>query len=162
MAYNKIQFEDLIQRVLTKMEKYVPKTNTQSAVNLLLGTAAVESDFGTYLQQIKPGPGLGPFQMEPNTEADIWMNYILFRKPLKECLFCLCGATSPQPEKLETDLLYAIAMARIHYLRRKENLPAADNIPAMGGYWKVHYNTVLGKGTVERFIRKYNAFVVVA
>ncbi|MBA3031007.1 MAG: hypothetical protein FP816_19645 [Desulfobacteraceae bacterium] len=160
MAYNKIQFEALIRRVLAKMEKYVPKVNSPSALNLLLGTAAVESEFGTFLQQLDNGPGLGPFQMEPNTEADNWLNYIQFRKPLKECLYDLCEATGPQPEKLETDLVYAIAMARIKYLRANGNIPASDNVSGLAVYWKVHYNTVKGKGRVEDFIRKYNAFVV--
>ncbi|MCG2750378.1 MAG: hypothetical protein L6301_00860 [Desulfobacteraceae bacterium] len=28
-----------------------------------------------------------------------------------------------------------------------------------GGYWKIHHNAAKGKGTIERFIRKYNAYV---
>lgn len=159
MAYNKNQFEALIKMVLARMEKYVPKVNSPSAVNLLLGTAAVESDFGSYLRQLGEGPAKGPFQMEPDTEADIWQNYIRHRKALKDCLLALCDATGPQPEKLETDLVYSIVMTRIYYLRKREKLPAADNIPALGGYWKCHYNTLKGKGTIGEFIKKYDIFV---
>jgi hypothetical protein len=159
MAFDKNQFEALIKKILAFMERYIPKVNSPAAVNLLLGTAAVESELGTYLRQLGDGPALGPFQMEPNTESDIWMNYIRHRQALKDCLFALCGATGPQPEKLETDLAYAIVMARIHYLRKPERLPAADNIPALGGYWKCHYNTLKRKGTIEGFIKNYNVFV---
>ena len=55
---------------------------SESAVNLLLGTAAQESHMGTYLTQIK-GPALSIYQIEPKTHADIWKNYLSYRLDLK-------------------------------------------------------------------------------
>lgn len=160
MAYNKEQFENLIKKTLQKMERYISKPlSPQSAINLLLGTCAVESQFGTYLRQLNDGPALGPFQMEPDTERDTWQTFITYRKDLKTCLQAMCGATGSQPERLETDLVYAIVMARVKYLRVKLPLPPEDNIPALGAYWKVYWNSHKGAGKIEDFIRCYQEFV---
>lgn len=51
MAFNCLQFRDLITRVLKEVALYSP-----AAVNLLLGTAAQESGFGTYLRQVRDRP----------------------------------------------------------------------------------------------------------
>ena len=61
---------------------------------------------------------------------------------------------------LATDLAYACAMARIHYLRKPEPLPAHDDIEGLARYWKEHYNTFLGKGTVEEFVHNYRRLVL--
>ena len=47
MALNKNQFKDLIERCLKKTMMH-----SDAAVALLLGTAAQESAFGTYIRQI--------------------------------------------------------------------------------------------------------------
>ena len=46
-------------------------------------------------------------------------------------------------------------MARIHYLRVPEALPAADDVVGLAAYWKRYYNTELGAGTVEKFVESY-------
>lgn len=63
MSFDKNQFRSLILRVLTNVD---PALCSDAAVNLLLGTAAQESEFGKYIRQIR-GPALGVFQMEPAT-----------------------------------------------------------------------------------------------
>ena len=70
--FNKDQFQDLNNRVLSSIGLY-----SVEAVYLLLGTCAVESNFGTYLKQ-KNGPALGVFQIEPSTLIDIWENYLYY------------------------------------------------------------------------------------
>ena len=164
MAYDKKQFSDLISRVLFRMGKHVPKMDSKPALILLLGTAAVESDFGTFFQQIGGGPGKGPFQMEPKTEESIWADLIgthrQYKKELQACLMDLCAATGPQPkERMETDLVYSIVMARLKYFWAPAALPDAHNITLQGLYWKRFYNTMLGDGTVEKYLKKYRHFV---
>ena len=61
MSLNKNQFQNLIEKVLKEFGMY-----SESATNLLLGTAAQESRFGTYIKQIN-GPACGVFQIEPLT-----------------------------------------------------------------------------------------------
>lgn len=152
--FNKTQFKELIETALKKLDLY-----SESAVNLLLGTAAQESKFGTYLKQLGSGPARGVFQMEPATETDLWKNYIVYKPQLMQKIKEVCGLLGPNQEALQYNLYYAVAMCRIHYLRKTDPLPDADNIQAMAAYWKKHYNTYLGKGTVEEFVENYKRFV---
>jgi len=158
MALDKDQFEYLIRRVLTELNMY-----SMSAVNLLLGTAAQESGFGTYLRQIGDGPALGVFQMEPATEKDIWINYLAHREDLAETVWQVAGAAYDVGpvliSALEANLSYQVAMARIHYRRVPEPLPPHDNVEALGRYWKKHFNTSLGRGTVAEFVRNYKKYI---
>lgn len=55
---------------------------TFDVVELLLLTCAAESAMGKYIMQVG-GPARGIFQMEPNTEKDIWENWLKY-KPQKE------------------------------------------------------------------------------
>ena len=117
----------------------------QNAVELLMETCAVESDFMTYNKQIN-GPALGIFQMEPDTLHDIRENYIKYRPELHEFL-----------EGNLLDIEYAIIMARIHYMRVSTSIPSTRLLRAK--YWKKHYNTHLGKGTVDKYMEKAQRYL---
>ena len=58
---------DIIEPVLSRLHAASP-----AARALLLGTAAQESAMGRYIRQLRGGPALGIFQMEPATHDDIW------------------------------------------------------------------------------------------
>jgi len=62
---------------------------------------------------------------------------------------------------LSTDLAYACAMARIHYLRVPERLPSAMDVDGLARYWKAHYNTHLGAGKPHEAVENYQRFAVV-
>ena len=51
-------------------------------------------------------------------------------------------------------------MCRVHYLRVRESLPQSSDINALAQYWKVHYNTIHGKGTVQKAIDAYAKYVL--
>jgi hypothetical protein len=156
MSLNLLQFKDLIERKITEINMYSP-----AAVNQLLGTAAVESDFGTYLRQRNGGPGRGVFSMEPATEKDIWENY-LDRNDHEDLARDVCmvsGVCGYDPDALEYNLAYQIVMARIHYWRVEEPLPEPSDIEGLARYWKQYYNTHAGKGTVKQFLTKYRKYV---
>ncbi|MFA7177919.1 MAG: hypothetical protein WC114_11765 [Smithellaceae bacterium] len=150
---DKVQFRTLIEDVLRPIG-----LNSNAAVSLLMGTAAAESALGKYWYQVGGGPALGPFQMEPGTEADHWQNFIAFNRKIK-AVMAEMGYFGPDPDRLQYDLKYQIIMARIHYLRVKEALPEAEDVQGLARYWKDHYNTRLGSGTVEGFITKWNRYV---
>ena len=158
MSFDKLQFKMFVLEVLDEMEPEITKSD--SALNLLVGTAAQESHYGTFLKQLEGGPAKGVFQMEPFTHDDIWHNFIAYKQPLKDMLFRVCGLSeAPDPETLVWDLKYATVMARIHYYRRPEPLPAWDDVNGLADYWKEHYNTHLGAGTVEEFVENYDRYV---
>lgn len=154
MSFDLTQFKGLIERTLYEIGKH-----SDAAVNLLLGTAAQESQFGTYVRQRGGGPALGVFQCEPNTEADHWMNYLLYRKGLVGDIRRLIGIDAPNIWHLEGNLVYQIIMARVHYLRVQEALPKADDIPRLARYWKVYYNTPQGRGKAGEFEKNYLRYV---
>jgi hypothetical protein len=129
--------------------------HSTAAEQLLLGTAMQESDL-VHRRQMGNGPARSFFQMEPATHNDIWQNFLKFKKELADKITNLL--TSPiadKIEELENNDRYACAMARVHYLRVPEALPAADDIEAIANYWKNHYNTLLGAGTAAQFIAKW-------
>jgi len=142
----------IISPVLKKINLY-----SESAVNLIIGTAAQESQF-KYIKQLGGGPALGLFQMEPNTHDDIWDNYLAYRKDLASKVRALATQKlffDHAADEMIGNVYYAAAMCRIHYLRAPMALPDADDIEGMANYWKTFYNTVHGAGTVDEFIRHY-------
>ena len=144
MAYDKAQFRDLITKTLAEIG-----LNSPAAVNLLLGTAAQESAFGTHLVQLGGGPARGAFQMEPATFD--WLREKFSAKPyafsIRKC------------EDLVHDLRLAIITCRLRYYVVPKPLPDADDIPALAAYWKQWYNSPRGAGTIEEFIKNYRKYL---
>ena len=151
MKMDVVQMKGLIVKILTDLDMM-----SDSAVTLLLGTAAQESHL-QYIKQIH-GPALGLFQMEPETEHDIWNNYLVYHPKIIDTIGKITGHYQPGPW-LEWDLAYQIIMARLHYRRVKDPLPEANDIDGVANYWKIHYNTPLGAGTVTQFKNNFNLFV---
>ena len=134
---NLAQFDSLICRVLFEEEL----NKSEEAVALLLGTAAVESDMGTYIRQIK-GRALSPFQIEEYT-----FDYLNNRYSLNRGF-----------EELEWDLRLAIVVARLKYYSIPVALP--KSLQGLAEYWKKYYNTASGSGTVEDFLIKCKIYGV--
>lgn len=154
MAIDRTQLRSLIDATLSRMDLRSP-----AAIDLLMGTAAQESRLGTYIRQVGGGPALGIFQMEPATERDIWSSYLRGRLHLSDRVWVVTGVDGPNASQLEGNLLYQIAMCRIHYLRVPSPLPEASDIGGLAAYWKQHYNTRLGAGTEEEFVASYRRYV---
>lgn len=133
---------------------------SEAAAQLILGTIFQESR-AKYLKQLGSGPALGVIQMEPNTYSDIWKHYLRYKPELAAKVTHLASVGSlgpdqqPDVNELVSNLGFAVAMCRVHYLRVKEKLPAADDVEALGRYWKKYYNTELGAGTVDEFVEHF-------
>jgi len=139
------QFEDLIvQPTLEELGCATP-----NAIQLVTATALAESRL-FYIHQLG-GPALGVFQMEPATHDDVWNNYLRYRPEIADKIDAM-GTGLRCPHELIWNLKYAAAMCRIHYLRVPKPLPQYNNAHSMAQYWKEHYNTHLGKGTIEHFL----------
>jgi hypothetical protein len=119
---------------------------------LLLATAAIESKCGYYIKQTEGGPALGIWQMEPETERDIWRNcdalqddefngMVLMMYP-KGLWFCDGLMIAP---------MYACAMARLKYSMDTAPLPFYGDMHEIYEYYKRIYNTPLGASTFEKF-----------
>ena len=151
-----VQLRNLVVRpVLKQLELW-----SESAENLLMGTAAQESQLGTYIEQIR-GPAVGIFQMESATHDDLWKNFLPGQRALLKKLNSLKLADWSSTDKagqMAGNLYYA--MCRIHYWRVKEALPVAADIAGLARYWKRYYNTPRGAGTEQQFMDAYRLRVL--
>jgi hypothetical protein len=145
MPLNKHHFKNLIIRTLTEL-----RLNSESAVNLLMGTAAQESEFGSYLVQLNGGPAKGAFQVEPATFDWIYEHFY-HQFPI------LIGI---EFEDLEWNLKFGIILCRLKYLSIKEPLPKPEDIRGMARYWKLYYNSPAGAGTETEFVLNYKKYVI--
>jgi hypothetical protein len=136
------------------------RLHSTAAVQLLVGTALKESGGLRWRRQLNQGPARGLFQMEGATYDDIWRNYLAFRPVLADALR---AAFTPAGGELSFDQItdddaYAAVMARLKYLRVPAPLPPADDVTAQAEYWKQHYNTRLGKGTVASYVETWTKY----
>jgi hypothetical protein len=140
--------EEIIDPTLEYMSKYNPLFKSRAARALLLGTALAESNLD-YLRQVK-GPAISVYQIEPATLKD------LFRWTKASPYYNMVTASMTENPNIEQELIYnlrfATIMARLYYFRKPGVIPAT--LDGIAQYWKTHYNTRLGKGTVEGFKKK--------
>ena len=143
----------LAEKNLKAIDLYSPV-----ALNLVMGTIFQESLCGTYIRKLKGGPALGICQMEPATFKDIIENYLNYNRDLKIKIIVETNVHRLEAEALEYNLALSIAFCRLHYLRVPEPIPTT--IEGYANYWKDHYNTHLGAGTVEEFINNYKKYAL--
>lgn len=128
---------------------------------LVFATGAVESGYKKIIQYSN-GPARSFWQVEPATAVDIFNNFLKYNQKLLSKVKGITGLiihpdkiTEPEAAwYLTTNLAFAIIMCRLVYYRVKDPLP--EGINPCAHYWKQHYNTRHGKGTIEDFILKIN------
>lgn len=146
---NKKQFTTfVIDPTLKKLDLY-----SESASNLLVMIAAHESMKGYYLVQTT-GQAKGFFQMEDATH-DYLLTWLRSKKPELYTKVSAMADNEPSAMKMVTDLDYAVAMARIFFLRFPEALPSGSDTNAMAAYAKYRWNTKLGKATPADYKSAY-------
>jgi len=168
MSFDRRQLTDMIIIVLNYLSPTIPVK--VEAIELLLLTAAVESDFGTYVRQIPSGPALGIFQVETTTELDLW-RWISGKPKLLNLMLPLIGDPILSLEGLTPsiyNIAYQIALARLFYWRIPESLPKVryissgltdESVNALAKYYKKYFNTELGKSSVEKAANAYRKYV---
>ncbi len=138
--------EDIIRPTLQDLDMWSP-----AAENLVHGTALAESGL-RYLRQQGGGPALGLWQMEPATIADV-KRYMSLRLPIHDKVKTMAVQWPVRKQEVVWNLKLACALCRIRYWYEPDRLPDADDWSALAAYWKQHYNTPLGRGTVEHFLK---------
>lgn len=151
---NKQQLRELVEETLIDIGY-----DSGSAVELILGTIAVESYNGYYIKQVR-GPALGIGQMEPDTFHWLLENYLSWNPDLLDHIKRVCNIGDFNKETLVYNLKFAICMTRVRYLVDPHPLPEPGNLDALAGYWKRVYNSYLGAGTTKKFKTLYKKHVV--
>jgi hypothetical protein len=145
----------LIKDVLTAIGEYSP-----DAEELLMATAANESNLGRYRTQSGGGPGRGIFQIEALDFNDIWANYLKYHADLATKVKALNNDVQGTVDDLINNDRYSIGLCRVHYMRAKGALPSAQDLDAIWAYYKRWYNTPLGAAVEGIFKHKYQLYVL--
>lgn len=136
---------------------------TSAAERLVLGTLAHESGGFKHIRQVlaggRDGEGRGFGQVERATLADLYRNFLAFRPDLLDRLDQFLAPAPAAEDQLATNLAYGVAVCRLVYFRVPAALPEADDLADLAAYWKAHYNTYLGAGTVEKWLGDYDRHV---
>lgn len=149
--------DQLLSLVITPALQHIG-AYSEAAAELVLGTGIQESHL-KYLKQLNNGPAVGIFQMEPATYSDIKTNYLAYRHDLAAKIKELeLPRFADNANEMIGNLYYAAAMCRVHYLRVFAALPVAGDLVGQATYWKAHYNTHHGKGTVEEYIENWKRY----
>lgn len=130
---------------------------SQEAHELVLGTCVQESDGLKYIRQLGGGPALGPGQVEPASHDRLYSNFLIYQPHL----LALVKEIEPscKSDAMLWNLRYSVAMCRIFYRAVQAPLPKAGDLQAQAAYWKKYYNTALGKGKPEQYVRNWNRYV---
>lgn len=133
---------------------------SDTAIDLLIGTAAVESNLGRFVYQKPSGPVFGIYQMELNTANWLLDEWIFSRPKIDRSLVDMCGIIDERYRKIKLagDLVLQTILARCKYLSIPESLPSND-VEELAKYWKKYYNTPLGKGTEAQFQVCWNFYL---
>ena len=127
---------------------------SQSAENLLVGTAIQESGLGFAMRS---GNRLGIYHISPTHHRAVWDQYLVNDPELASRVRGLAGQHSftlnPHKELL-TNLRYATAVAWCIYRKATCPLPAANDIWGLGTTWHRHFHRN-ASGSIKEFVRNY-------
>jgi hypothetical protein len=146
--------------------------------HLVFATGAHESLGYTQIYQMGGGPALSPWQIEPLTARNLWTRHVIGRTSpigLKlSSLVFLQRSISPSNmvliplnptdnmlHQLATNFPLACAICRLKYYDSPFVLRPADDLTPndYAQVWKMYYNSLKGKGTVDEFLSNYREFV---
>lgn len=126
-----------------------------AAVYLLCETAAAETQYGTFRDATPNGAGRGLYQCDEIPFLDVQSRARNSDVDAIKQAFDI-DIKSVKWADLNYSPLLATIFARLHYKLRPDAVPQA--LKGRAEYWKKHYNSVLGKGTVEHYLASANKF----
>lgn len=158
----------VIRPTLEQLDDWSP-----AAENLLLGTAAQESQLGFRLDtshaHANDSQGQGLYRISARTHIQVWDEFLITNPELASRLRGLASQQqflkAPHQE-LITNLSYATGVAWMIYKRHKIALPHADDVEALGDYWLKYFskrdgdNYEMGDCEMEQFVTTYRKLVL--
>lgn len=123
----------------------------ENAVKLLLETCAAETLMGTYRNKIQYNYGLGLCQFDKIAFLNVQQKTSLTKKELIIKWFNI-DIDKVEYRELAYSPLLSMIWCRLYYLLVPSVIPST--LEGRAEYWKKYYNSVLGSGTVEEYIKK--------
>ena len=154
---NRDDVRTMVKSALAELNDGNVVMDSNNAVELLMGTWAVESNGGHFLKQEDRGPARSAWQIEHPTFNDI-INRV--HKHFKDVLSNTIDKEINESDfpKIELNHKLAAQICRLKYELCPGEIP--DNTIGRANYWKKYYNTPLGAGTVDKYIAKYNTYAL--
>jgi len=150
---------EVIEPVLGRLAHVNPKFNSLPSVQLMLGTAAQESDLGFYLRQWPTGPARGVWQMEKDTVSDLVGRYL--QKPgndeLRHAVMGFWTGNHFVEDEIVWNMALACALARVRYWMVP--IPIPEDLEGQARYWDVYYNAN-EEDEIEEYVASYHEFVL--
>lgn len=144
---------------------------SQTAENLLLGTAAQESQLG-FRMQSDTNDGLGLYSISPSTHTQVWDEFLVTNPELASRTRGLASQQqflkSPHSE-LMTNLSYATGIAWMIYKSCHIKLPDNTNAHELARCWLLHYRSRSSQTaqsmssdelTMDKFVQTYHQLVL--
>ncbi len=150
MTPEREEFKEKIRLACTKINMW-----SMSAEDLLFETALHESMGLKYRKQVN-GPALSFFQIEPDTLKDLYDNWLKYRDDKKQLLDQFRDHEISLEENLRNNDEFAIVAARLQYYRKPGSIP--EDLEGRAAYWKEHWNTKHGAGTIDKYINDYKEY----
>ena len=128
-----------------------------TALELLIETAQQETKLGSYRDDYPYSHGVGLCQFDEIAFRDVQQRT---NKHVREKVEKHFGVTLRlvQHRDLAYSPFLSLLWCRLFYLLRPEPIPAT--LKERAEYWKLHYNTVRGKGTTLEYIVSAKALTV--
>lgn len=144
------RLKENIRAVLSLLD-FVPQS--ENIVLMVYETALAESFGGLHTKQIK-GSAYGAYQIEMATYNCLvsWLE----RRKIKDQVFAFYDKNSTLEKNLKNNVPFTTALCIAHYYRYygDDLATKANNIFNRARMWKERYNTRLGKGTVQGYLKK--------
>ena len=140
--------DELALEMANKICDCIGHGKNNSAVNMIIETAVVETGLGRIEDKTPTGAGLGITQFDKIPFDDIRdRSWKLREKILKDLKVDI---SLVKWEELKYNPFLSLLFTRLHYWLKGDPIP--KTIEERAAYWKLHYNTKLGKGTVEHYL----------
>lgn len=144
--------KDIRQYIIAPTLKEIDLWSESSEI-LIYGTGFVETAY-QYLMQIgtpKNG-GISFWQIEPSDYLDACAYLKNANIHLLQRILTIsnCNALPANPMALVWNMKLAVIFCRVHYLRRPEPLPNADNASGFAQLHKKAYNSAMGAANVDK------------
>ncbi len=124
-----------------------------TAIEMIIETAIAETGLGQ-IEDKTVGAGMGITQFDDKPFQDIRdRNQKLRPKILKDLGIDI---NLVEWDDLRYNQFLALLFTRLHYWLKGDPIP--QTIEERAKYWKLHYNTALGKGTVEHYLKMNKRF----